>query len=135
MTEENADKDWTFRTQYDDCCALWIDGTDTGLIGTNNNARTETYTTTLGRGWHSFRIQTVDFSGSAGPWSGNGIPVSYKVADGPQTLFSEQTLQLTVCPDGYVQGGVTLASGATLSNGAAENAAVIYGDVAATVKR
>ncbi|MBQ6339249.1 MAG: hypothetical protein IJI36_08900, partial [Kiritimatiellae bacterium] len=132
VTEENADKDWTFRTQYDDCCALWIDGTDTGLIGTNNNARTETYTTTLGRGWHSFRIQTVDFSGSAGPWSGNGIPVSYKVGDGAQTFFSEETLQLTVCPDGYVQGGVTLASGARLANGAAENAATVFGDVAAT---
>ena len=37
-----------------------------------------------------------------------------------------------MCPDGYVQGGVTLASGARLANGAAENAAVIYGDVAAT---
>ncbi|MBQ6008787.1 MAG: hypothetical protein IJL17_09610, partial [Kiritimatiellae bacterium] len=132
VTEENADKDWTFRTQYDDCCALWIDGVDTGLIGTNNNATTETYTTMLGRGWHSFRIQTVDFTGSAGPWSGKGIPVSYKVGDGAQTFFSEETLQLTVCPDGYVQGGVTLASGARLANGAAENAAVIYGDVAAT---
>ena len=31
-----------------------------------------------------------------------------------------------------MQGGVTLASGARLANGAAENAAVIYGEVAAT---
>lgn len=31
-----------------------------------------------------------------------------------------------------MQGGVTLASNATLSNGATENAAVIYGDVTAT---
>ena len=58
--------------------------------------------------------------------------MSYKVADGPQTLFSEQTLQLTVCPDGYVQGGVTLASGARLANGAKENAATVFGDVTAT---
>ncbi|MBR1587058.1 MAG: hypothetical protein IJ658_01915, partial [Kiritimatiellae bacterium] len=132
VTEENAGKPWTFRTSYDDCCALWIDGVDTGLIGTNNTATTETYTTTLGRGWHSFRIQTVDFTGNAGPWSGKAIPVSYKVADGEQTLFSEQTLQLTVCPDGYVQGGVTLASGATLRNGATENAAAVYGEMAGT---
>ena len=54
------------------------------------------------------------------------------MANGPQTQFSEATLQLTVCPDGYVQGGVTFASGARLANGAAENAAVIYGDVTAT---
>ena len=39
---------------------------------------------------------------------------------------------MTVCPDGYVQGGVTLASNATLSNSATENAAVVYGDVTAT---
>ena len=137
VTEETAGKPWTFRTSYDDCCALWIDGVDTGLIGTNNTAKTETYTTTLGRGWHSFRIQTVDFSGNAGPWSGTAVPVSYKVGDGEQTLFSEQTLQLTVCPDGYVQGGVTLASNARLENGAGRDAlvasaAVVYGDVTAT---
>ena len=133
VTEENADKEWKFRTQYDDRCALWIDGVDTGLNGTNKN--TLVYTVTLPRGWHSFRIQTADTggdTGNAGPWSGKGLAVSYQVANGAQTLFSEQTLQLSLCPDGYVQGGVTLASGATLSNGAAENAAVIYGDVAAT---
>ena len=38
---------------------------------------------------------------------------------------------MTVCPDGYVQGGVTLASNATLSN-AASGAATVYGDVTAT---
>ena len=130
VTEENADKEWTFRSQYDDACSLWIDGVDTGLTGLSGN--TLTYKVTLARGWHSFRIQSVDFAGYAGPWSGKGIPVSYKVADGAETFFSEETLQLTVCPDGYVQGGVTLASGARLANGAAENAAVIYGDVAAT---
>ncbi len=130
VTAENADKEWTFRTQYDDRGALWIDGVDTGLNGTNKN--TLVYSVTLPRGWHHFQIRTLDNTGNAGPWSGKGNAVSYQVADGPQTLFSEQTLQLTVCPDGYVQGGVTLASGATLANGAAENAAVIYGDVTAT---
>ena len=130
VTEENADKEWTFRNNYDDNCALWIDGVDTGLTGASGN--TLTYKVTLARGWHRFEIRTYDNTGNAGPWSGNGYAVSYQVAGGAQTLFSEQTLQLSVCPDGYVQGGVTLASGATLSNGASENAAVIYGDVTAT---
>ena len=130
VTAENADKEWTFRTQYDDNCALWIDGVDTGLTGASNN--TLTYKVTLSRGWHRFEIRTYDNTGSAGPWSGNGLAVSYQVAGGAQTLFSEQTLVLSVCPDGYIQGGVTLASNATLSNGATENAAVIHGDVTAT---
>ncbi|MBR0506200.1 MAG: autotransporter-associated beta strand repeat-containing protein, partial [Kiritimatiellae bacterium] len=130
VTEENADKEWTFRSQYDDRCGLWLDGVDTGLTGTSGN--TLTYKVTLARGWHSFRIQIADFAGDAGPWDTSKPAISYQVANGAQTQFSEQTLQLTVCPDGYVQGGVTLASGARLANGAAENAAVIYGDVAAT---
>ncbi|MBR4172266.1 MAG: hypothetical protein IKR48_11505, partial [Kiritimatiellae bacterium] len=130
VTAENADKEWTFRTQYDDRCALWIDGIDSGLTGASGN--TLTYKVTLARGWHRFEIRTYDNTGNAGPWNGSGNAVSYQVAGGSQTRFSEQTLALTVCPDGYVQGGVTLASNATLSNGATENAAVIYGDVTAT---
>ena len=130
VTEENADKEWTFRSQYDDRCGLWLDGVDTGLTGASGN--TLTYKVTLARGWHSFRIQIADFAGDAGPWDTSKPAISYQVANGPQTQFSEATLQLTVCPDGYVQGGVTLASGARLANGAAENAAVIYGDVTAT---
>ena len=131
VTEENADKAWTFRGQYDDNVGLWIDGVDSKLTGRPGN-NTESYTVTLARGWHSFTIQIADYAGDAGPWSTAKPTLSYQVADGPQVQFSEATLQLSVCPDGYVQGGVTLASGATLANGAAENAAVIYGDVAAT---
>ncbi len=130
VTAENADKEWTFRTQYDDRAALWIDDVDTGLTG--SSATSPLWKTTLSKGWHKFRIQLADFAGSAGPWSGKGLAVSYQVAGGAETLFSEQTLQMTVCPDGYVQGGVTLASNATLSNSATENAAVVYGDVTAT---
>ena len=131
VTAENAGKAWTFRSNYDDRAALWIDGVDSGLTGDSNN--TLSYTVTLAQGWHKFRIQTADFTGNAGPWSGqNKKPVSYQVAGGTETLFSEATLPMTVCPDGYIQGGVTLASNATLSNNATENAAVIYGDVTAT---
>jgi hypothetical protein len=130
VTPENADKEWTFRSQYDDRAALWIDGIDTGLTGASGNTLTKKMTLSLG--WHKFRIQTADFTGSAGPWSGKGLAVSYQVGSGAQTLFSEQTLRLSVCPDGYIQGGVTLASNATLSNNATENAAVVYGDVTAT---
>ncbi|MBO7684689.1 MAG: hypothetical protein J6T51_08200 [Kiritimatiellae bacterium] len=129
VTAENADKTWTFRSQYDDRCALWIDGVDTELTGGSGN--TLTYAVTLSQGWHSFRIQTADFTGNAGPWSGKGNSVSYQVAGGSQTFFSEATLPMTVCPDGYVQGGVTLASGATLAN-AATGVATVYGDVTAT---
>ena len=130
VTEENADKEWTFRSQYDDRCGLWLDGVDTGLTGTSGNSLT--YKVTLARGWHSFRIQIADFAGDAGPWDTSKPAISYQVAGGAQTQFSEATLQLTVCPDGYVQGGVTLASGARIANGAAENAATVFGDVTAT---
>jgi hypothetical protein len=130
VTEENADKEWTFRSQYDDRCGLWLDGVDTGLTGASGN--TLTYKVTLARGWHSFRIQIADFAGDAGPWDTSKPAISYQVANGPQTQFSEATLQLTVCPDGYVQGGVTFASGARLANSAAENAATVFGDVTAT---
>ena len=131
VSAENAGKEWTFRSNYDDRAALWIDGKDTGLTGDSNN--TLSYKVVLAKGWHKFRIQTADFTGSAGPWSGqNKKAVSYQVAGGTETFFSEATLQMTVCPDGYVQGGVTLASNATLSNNATENAAVVYGDVTAT---
>ena len=130
VTPENADKEWTFRSNYDDRAALWIDGVDTGLTGASGNTLTKKMTLSLG--WHKFRIQTADFTGDCGPWSGSGLAVSYQVAGGTQTLFSEATLRLSVCPDGYIQGGVTLASNATLSNNATENAAVIYGDVTAT---
>ena len=130
VTAENAGKVWTFRSNYDDRAALWIDGVDSGLTGDSNN--TLTYAVTLAQGWHSFRIQTADFTGNAGPWSGqNKKPVSYQVAGGSDTYFNEETLAMTVCPDGYVQGGVTLASGATLAN-AATGVATVYGDVTAT---
>ncbi|MBQ9431822.1 MAG: hypothetical protein IJU44_09755, partial [Kiritimatiellae bacterium] len=56
VTAENADKEWTFRSNYDDRAALWIDGVDTGLTGDSNN--TLSYTVALSRGWHRFRIQT-----------------------------------------------------------------------------
>ncbi len=131
VTAENASKAWTFRSNYDDRAALWIDGVDSGLTGDSNN--TLSYTVTLAQGWHKFRIQTADFTGNAGPWSGqNKQPVSYQVADGAETLFSEATLLMTVCPDGYVQGGVTLASNATLYNNVTEGAAEVYGTVKAT---
>ena len=131
VTAENASKAWTFRSNYDDRAALWIDGVDSGLTGDSNN--TLSYTVTLAQGWHKFRIQTADFTGNAGPWSGqNKQPVSYQVADGAETLFSEATLALSVCPDGYVQGGVTLASNATLYNNVTEGAAEVYGTVKAT---
>ena len=129
VTAENADKEWTFRTQYDDRAALWIDDVDTGLTG--SSATSPLWKTTLSKGWHKFRIQLADFSGSAGPWSGNGLAVSYQVAGGAETLFSEQTLALSVCPDGYIQGDVTLASNATLSNNASENAASVLGNITA----
>ena len=129
VTAENAGKEWVFRSRYDDRCALWIDGVDSGLDGNSGSALT--YAVTLSQGWHRFRIQTADFTGSAGPWSGSGNAVSYQIDGGAQTLFSEATLLMTVCPDGYVQGGVTLASNATLSN-TATGAATVYGDVTAT---
>ena len=39
---------------------------------------------------------------------------------------------MSVCPDGYVQGGVTLASNARLANNVAQGAAEVYGTVKAT---
>jgi hypothetical protein len=130
VTEENADKEWTFRSNYDDRCALWIDGVDSGLDG--NNGSTLTYTVALSRGWHSFRVQTADFTGNAGPWSGNGFAISYQIDDGAQTFFGTDTLDMTVCPDGFIQGEVALASNARLANNVAEGAAEVYGTFKAT---
>ena len=45
--------------------------------------------------------------------------------------FTDANLALSLCPDGYVQGDVTLASGATLSN-TASGEALVYGNVTAT---
>ncbi len=130
VTAENADKEWTFRSNYDDRAALWIDGVDSGLDG--NSGSTLTYKVTLAYGWHHFRIQTADFTGNAGPWSGNGLSVSYQVAGGEQTLFGTDTLAMSVCPDGFMQGNVTLASNSRLTNGATKNAAEVYGTFEAT---
>ncbi len=129
VTAANAGKEWTFRSNYDDRCALWIDGVDSGLDG---NAISLTYTVALSAGWHRFRIQTSDFTGYAGPWSGNGFAVSYQVEGGVETQFSERTLSLSVCPDGYMQGEVSLAANATLVNSAAKNAAAVYGTMKST---
>ena len=126
---EDAGKEWTFRSNYDDRCALWIDGVDTGLDG--NEGSTLSCTMVISRGWHRFRIQAADFSGNSGPWGGKGYPVSYQVAGGDQKNFSQENLVFSLCPDGYVQGDVTLASNARLEN-TAEGAACVYGNIVAT---
>ena len=130
VTAENADKEWTFRSQYDDRAAIWIDGVDTGLTGSSSTS--PTWTTTLSKGWHKFRIQTADFTGDAGPWDTNKKAVSYQIEGGAETQFSNATLLFSVCPDGYVQGEVSLASNAKLSNNVADGAAEVYGTVKAT---
>ena len=127
VTDENADKDWTFRTQYDDRAKIWIDGIDSGLEG--KDLVSPTWTINLSKGWHRFRIQTADFTGDAGPWNTALAAVSYQVGNGAETQFSEKTLRLSVCPDGYIQGLVELGSNSQLSNAATENSAVVYGDL------
>ena len=130
VTAENADKPWTFHSQYDDQCALWIDGVDSGLTGANSD--TPVYTVTLSKGWHKFRIQTADYTGNAGPWNTGKYALSYKVGtDGTEMQFTDANLRFSMCPDGYVQGDVTLASNATLSN-TASGEALVYGNVIAT---
>ena len=129
VADEDAGKEWVFRSNYDDRCALWIDGVDTGLDGNQNS--THAYSKVMTKGWHNFRIQTADFTGNSGPWGGNGYPVSYQVAGGDKKSFSEENLSLSLCPDGYVQGDVTLASGAKLEN-TAEGTACVYGRILAT---
>ena len=129
VTPEDADKEWTFRTQYDDRAALWIDGVDSGLTGSSENS--PTWSVTLARGWHSFRIQTADFTGNAGPWNTGKFALSYQVTGDAEKQFTDANLALSLCPDGYVQGDVTLASGATLSN-TASGEALVYGNVTAT---
>ena len=126
---EDAGKEWTFRSNYDDRCALWIDGVDTGLDG--NEGTTLSCTMVISRGWHRFRIQAADFSGNSGPWGGKGYPVSYQVAGGDQKNFSQENLVFSLCPDGYLQGDVTLASNARLEN-TAEGPACVYGNIVAT---
>ncbi len=129
VTKENADKEWTFKSQYDDRGALWIDGIDSGLTGENENS--PEWKITLSYGWHKFKLQTFDISGGAGPWNTGKFAYSYRVGDGEERQFHNDTLKFSVCPDGYIQGGITLASGAVLENGAS-GSAVVYDGVTAT---
>ena len=121
---------WRFRLLYDDRVALFLDGARVAATAAYNAAVEEDVPVTPG--WHRYEICTFDGSGSFGP--GEGSAVSYAVsADGGATFgafapFNEDSLTLSLAPDGYLQGEIALASGAAVTN-VSETAAVVWGDV------
>ena len=121
---------WRFRLLYDDRVALFLDGARVAATAAYSTAVEEE--TQLAPGWHRYEICTFDSGGSAGP--GEGSAVSYAVStDGGATFgafapFNEDSLTLSLAPDGYLQGEIALASGAAVTN-VSETAAVVWGDV------
>ena len=66
--------------------------------------------------WYRYEICMFDASGSFGPGDGSAA-VSYAVSEdggetfGEYTPFNEDSLTLSLAPDGYMQGEIALASG------------------------
>ena len=128
--------EWRFRLNYDDRMSLFLDGKDIGVESTSS-IKTAVTNVTMTAGWHRYEVRTFDSSGSSGPWSGSNIPaLSYAVktaadADfGEYLAFNEDSLTLSLAPDGYLQGEIALASGAAVTN-VSETAALVYGDISA----
>ena len=125
---------WRIRLNYGDRCRFFLDGSDSGAESASTD-KASTGDVSVTAGWHRYEIRTWDKSGAAGPWPGVEFPaVSYAVktaadADfGAFVPFDEDSLTLSLAPDGYLQGEIALASGAAVTN-VSETAAVVWGDV------
>ena len=125
---------WRIRLNYGDRCRFFLDGSDSGAESASTD-KASTGDVSVTAGWHRYEIRTWDKSGAAGPWPGVEFPaVSYAIktaadADfGAFVPFDEDSLTLSLAPDGYLQGEIALASGAAVTN-VSETAAVVWGDV------
>ena len=85
-------------------------------------------------GWHRYEVCTYDGTGSSGPSGGSAVSYAVKRAGdsafGEYVKFNEDSLTLSLAPDGYMQGEIALASGARVTNVSA-TPALVYGDISA----
>ncbi|MBR1587044.1 MAG: hypothetical protein IJ658_01845, partial [Kiritimatiellae bacterium] len=121
---------WRFRLKYRYNIRFYLDGED---LGVEASATAATADKPVSPGWHRYEIRTYRHTGYSGPGD-NDYAVSYAVktaadADfGDYVPFDEDSLTLSLAPDGYLQGEIALASGAAVTN-VSETAAVVWGDV------
>ena len=123
---------WRFRLQYDDRVTLFVDGAKVAAT-TSYNGFAEA-DVPLSPGWHRYEVCTFDGSSNSGPGGGTAVSYAVKRAGesdfGEAVKFNEDTLTLSLAPDGYLQGEISLASGARVTN-VSDEPALVYGDVSA----
>ncbi len=121
---------WRFRLKYNNRIRFYLDGEDLGVESATDAVTADK---AVAPGWHRYEIRTYRYNKSSGPGA-NDYAVSYAVktaadADfGAFVPFDEDSLTLSLAPDGYLQGEIALASGAAVTN-VSETAAVVWGDV------
>ena len=122
---------WRFRFQYDDRMRIYIDGEYLGVYGQNT---VKTADWPISAGWHRYEIRVFDDTGNSGPKDGSAVSYAVKRAGesnfGEYVKFNEDNLTLALTPDGYLQGDITLASGAAVTN-ISDAAAIVWGDISA----
>lgn len=111
---------WTFTPAAQS--ALQIDGSGCLINWTSSAGTAEPIT--LAAGWHRYWARYLGAAGTVTKVSIGGAPAVTFGAENEAIWFS-------LCPDGYMQGDIWLAAGATLENKAANGAASVTGEILA----
>lgn len=111
---------WTFTLAAQS--ALQIDGGGCLINWTSSAGTAEPITLTAG--WHRYWARYMGAAGTVTKVSIEGAPAVTFGAENEAIWFS-------LCPDGYMQGNIWLAAGATLENKAANGAASVTGEILA----
>ena len=111
---------WTFTPAAQS--AMQIDGSDCLINWTSSAGTAEPITLTAG--WHRYWARYMGAAGTVTKVSIEGAPAVTFGAENEAIWFS-------LCPDGYMQGNIWLAAGATLENKAANGAASVTGEILA----
>ncbi len=111
---------WTFTPAAQS--ALQIDGSGCLINWTSSTGTAEPIT--LAAGWHRYWARYMGAAGTVTKVSIEGAPAVTFGAENEAIWFS-------LCPDGYMQGDIWLAAGATLENKAANGAASVTGEILA----
>ena len=111
---------WTFTPAAQS--ALQIDGSGCLINWTSSAGTAEPIT--LAAGWHRYWARYMGVAGTVTKVSIEGAPAVTFGAENEAIWFS-------LCPDGYMQGDIWLAAGATLENKAANGAASVTGEILA----
>ena len=125
---------WRFKLQFYNSMRFYLDGVDIGGVVNSSNPVT-TGGVAVTPGWHRYEIRTYRHNANnSGPKDGTAVAYAVKTsadADfGEFVPFDEDSLTLALMPDGYMQGDITLASGATVTN-VSDEPAVVWGDISA----